>query len=261
MIDPVAFTIFGWPIRWYGILISIAFLLGVAIASRLAKKRGIDSEALWSILLIVIPAAIVGARLYYVLFHWSYYREVPGAIIATWQGGLAIHGGLLFGLAGLVLACRHYRENVWQIADVLVAPLALGQAIGRWGNFINREAYGTATDLPWAISIDGEMRHPTFLYESILDFAIFLLLLLFFPRAKKEGNVFLAYLVLYSAGRFFIEGLRTDSLMLGPLRAAQVMSVVLLLLGLALLFWRNRGGKKADEKNPPTKGRRKRRRA
>ncbi len=243
MIDPVAFYIWGWPVRWYGILISAAFLIGVFLASYLAKKRKVDPDTLWSILLIVVPAAIIGARLYYVLFNWSYYVDAPGEIIATWHGGLAVHGGILFGLLALIFSCRHYKENFWQIADLLVIPLVLGQSIGRWGNFFNQEAYGAVTDLPWAMLIDGEMRHPTFLYESLWDFLVFLVLLFFFKKSKKSGNVFLLYLVLYSVGRFMIEGFRTDSLMLGPLRAAQVVSLALIVLGSFFLYWQNRKAK------------------
>ena len=240
MIDPVAFYIWGWPVRWYGILISSAFLIGVFLASYLAKKRKVDPDTLWSILLIVVPAAIIGARLYYVLFNWSYYVDAPGEIIATWHGGLAVHGGILFGLLALIFSCRHYKENFWQIADLFVIPLVLGQSIGRWGNFINQEAYGTVTDLPWGMLIDGETRHPTFLYESAWDFLVFLVLFFFFKKSKKPGNVFLLYLVLYSIGRFMIEGFRTDSLMLGPLRAAQVVSLAMIVLGLIFLYWQNR---------------------
>ncbi len=249
MIDPVAFYIGGWPVRWYGILISSAFLIGVVIASLLAKKRKVNSDTLWNIFLIVVPVAVIGARLYYVVFNWSYYWEAPGEIIAVWHGGLAIHGGILFGALALIVSCRYYKENFWQIADILAVPLALGQSIGRWGNFFNQEAYGSVTDLPWAMMIDGEMRHPTFLYESIWDFLVFLTLLVFFRKAKKPGNVFLLYLVLYSAGRVVIESFRTDSLMLGPLRVAQVVSLAAIALGLIVLYWRNRksprkGGRK-----------------
>lgn len=240
--DPVAFYLFGWPVRWYGILISGAFLAGVLVATYLAKERKVDSDTLWSLLLIVVPAAIIGARLYYVIFNWSYYAAHPGRIIAVWEGGLAVHGGILLGLLALLLGCHYYKENIWQIGDIFAVPLVLGQAIGRWGNYFNREAYGSITDLPWAIIIDGESHHPTFLYESVWDFLVFIVLFLCFKRFRKAGNVLLLYFVLYSAGRLIIEGFRMDSLMLGPFRVAQLVSIAGIIIGLLLLYWRNRKG-------------------
>lgn len=244
--DPVAFTVFGWPVRWYGILIALGLFCGIFIVTHLAKKRGLNEDHVWSVLLVTIPCAVIGARLYYVIFQWEYYGFDLGKIVAVWHGGLAIHGAILGGILAVFLTCRHYRMSFFTMADCIAPGLVLGQAIGRWGNFINGEAHGYATNVPWAIEVDGEMVHPTFLYESLWDLAIFFVTLYFFRKTKREGNVFLLYLMLYSLGRFVIEGFRTDSLMIGPLRQAQVISIVLFSIALALYLWRGR--KKPQQK-------------
>ncbi len=240
--NSVAFTIGTWPVYWYGILISAALLIGMFLAQRLAKSRGYDVDKLWSVLLLMVPAAVVGARLYYVLFRWDLYGGDPLTILKVWHGGLAVHGGILGGLLAILIGCKIWKLDFFGVLDCVAPALALGQAIGRWGNFFNGEAYGGVTSLPWGIHVaaDPYLHHPTFLYESIWDFLLFLLLLAVFKRSKRTGNVACLYFMIYSVGRFFIESLRTDSLMIGPLKQAQVISVCLFVLA-AVIFWlRNR---------------------
>ncbi len=240
--NSVAFTIGSWPIHWYGILISTAFIIGVFLVQSLATKRGYDIDHLWTIFLILIPCAVVGARLYYVIFSWDTYADDLISIFQTWRGGLAIHGGLLAGIFVILIGCRKYRMDSFGVLDCFAPAVALGQAIGRWGNYFNGEAYGSVTTLPWGIHVaaDQKLHHPTFLYESLWDFLVFILLLVLFKKSKRNGNVFLVYLIAYSVGRFFIESLRMDSLMIGPFRQAQVLSVGLIIFAGAIFLYRNR---------------------
>lgn len=240
--DPVAFEIFGIEIMWYGILISIGVILGTILALREAKRVVVDENAFIDLLLFAIPAAVIGARAYYVIFSWDYYKDNPIQILNFRGGGLAIHGAIIAAVITAVIFTRRRNLDFWQIADIAAPSLALGQAIGRWGNFINQEAYGIPTDLPWGIMVNGVKVHPTFLYESIGDFLIFLFLIWYRrKKVKVSGEVFLLYIVLYSTVRFFVEGLRIDSLMLGPIRVAQLVSVVSIIVGLVYLYVRRKG--------------------
>ncbi len=234
--DPVAFSIFGIDIMWYGILISTGVLIGIIVSLRECRRIGFKEEDLLDFLLYAIPASIIGARAYYVIFSWEYYSQNLNQIINIRNGGLAIHGALIAGAAVSIVFCKKRKINPWQILDIVIPSVALGQAIGRWGNFINQEAYGGPTELPWGILVDGVKVHPTFLYESIIDFSIFVFLMWYRKNKRKnEGEVFSLYLILYSAGRFFVEGLRTDSLMFYNIRVAQLISVGLALMG-AIIF-------------------------
>lgn len=240
-------------IRWYGVLIAVAVLLGSHIAKREAERRGEDADQLLNTVAVGVIAALIGARLYYVFFNWDYYGMSPWKILAIWEGGLAIHGAIFAGVGtGVVFAWRRGLP-VATYLDIVGPSLALGQAIGRWGNFFNQEAFGTPTDLPWRLYIDASHRppalaeyeyfHPTFLYESAWSLLVFCIL--YFGLRKRlapvKGGLFLAYLGLYSVGRFFIEGLRIDSLMLGSLRVAQVVSLILILIaGGGLWYLRRR---------------------
>ena len=228
----VAFSIFGLEIRWYGLLIASAVLIGTVLALKEAKRKGVKEETLLDMLLFAVPAAIIGARAYYVIFMWDYYSKNPSQILNIRGGGLAIHGVIIAGALVAIIFAKVRKENFWRLADIVAPSLILGQAIGRWGNFANQEAHGGPTDLPWGIMIDGVKVHPTFLYESIWNLLVFGFLLWY--RRKKatvEGEIFVLYLMLYSVGRFFIEGLRTDSLMLGPFRVAQLISLAIIISG------------------------------
>lgn len=235
--NPIAFQLGPIAVRWYGILIAAAFAIGLFLALREAKHQGLDPDHILDAVLVGGIVGIIGARVYYVLFNWPYYREYPGEILAIWHGGLAIHGGLIGAILVALFYSRAKKLSFWQLADIIAPSLILGQAIGRWGNFFNQEAYGYPTDLPWAMYIDGAYRHPTFLYEFIWNILVFIFLLwLRRRRWIREGEVFLTYLIGYSLGRLFIEALRTDSLMLGPVRAAQAISVVIIVLSVSIIY-------------------------
>ncbi|MDY5213086.1 prolipoprotein diacylglyceryl transferase [Intestinibacter sp.] len=234
--DRVAFTLFGVDIMWYGILMAIGMVLGVYIALREAKRLDIKEDDILNLAMIAIPCGLIGARAYYVIFNWSYYSGNISEILNFRGGGLAIHGALIGGvLAGFVYA-KVKKLNFFKLADCVVIGIPLAQAIGRWGNYLNQEAHGGPTNLPWGIMVDGVKVHPTFLYESIWDLGVFIFLMIFRKKQKYEGQILANYLILYSIGRFFIEGLRTDSLMLGPLRMAQVISLVFIIVGVVLNY-------------------------
>lgn len=246
--NPIAFQIGPISIYWYSLLIALAFGLGILLANYHAIRHQIDTDQLFNLLLLVIPASIIGARLYYVLFNWGYYSVYPLEIPAVWHGGLAIHGGVLGGfLAGYWYIRRHKDLKLWPTADVIAPSLILGQTIGRWGNFFNQEAHGGPvssefiskfpTFIQKGMYIDGQYYHPTFLYESLWNSLVFLILLWLIRRKSlPAGIVTMTYLILYSLGRFFVEGLRTDSLMFGPLRIAQVVSIGAIILGVIFIY-------------------------
>lgn len=244
--DRVAFTIFGIDVMWYGVLIATGMLIGVALAIKEAKRVGISEDDVLNIAIIAIPVAIICARLYYVIFSWDYYSQNPSEILNIRGGGLAIHGGLIGGILTGFIYTKVKKLDFFKTADAVIVGMPLAQAIGRWGNFINGEAHGGPTSLPWGIMVDGVKVHPTFLYESIWDFGIFLFLMSYMRKKKTyKGEVIVSYITLYSIGRFFIEGLRTDSLMFGPIRMAQFISLVGVVGGLALHFYlKNRAKKK-----------------
>jgi len=249
---PILVKLGPLTVRWYGLLIATAVLVGVNLSQYLAKRRHINPDLLGDLAIWLVIGAIPAARLYYVLFEWSEYAQHPERIIAIWQGGIAIHGAILGGIVATLIFSRLKQVSFWQLADLVAPSLILGQTLGRWGNFFNSEAFGRPTDLPWKLFIPPDRRppeyanfayfHPTFLYESLWDLMVFGLLLTLFFRGLKEprlkvGTLSMVYLVTYSLGRLWIEGLRTDSLMLGPLRIAQVVSLVEISLGLAGLAW------------------------
>lgn len=250
---PILISIGPITIRWYGLLIASAVLIGITLSQYLAKQRKINPDLIGDLAIWLVIGAIPAARLYYVIFQWSEYAQNPERIVAIWQGGIAIHGAILGGLTAALIFARIRRVSFWQLTDLVAPSLILGQAIGRWGNFFNSEAFGNPTNLPWRLYIPPEMRpaefanfsyfHPTFLYESLWNLIVFALLITLFFRdvqgkqRLKTGTLFLVYLVAYSLGRVWIEGLRTDSLMLGPLRMAQVVSLTGIGVGLAGLAW------------------------
>lgn len=250
---PILVQLGPLTIRWYGLLIASAVLIGVSLSQYLAKRRNVDPNLLGDLAIWLVIGAIPAARLYYVLFEWQQYAQRPEDIIAIWKGGIAIHGAILGGTLATIIFARIQKISVWLLADLVVPSVILGQAIGRWGNFFNSEAFGAPTNLPWKLYIPPEHRpsqflnveyfHPTFLYESIWNLMVFVLLMTLFYRDLnrrphlKVGTLALIYMVAYSTGRVWIEGLRTDSLMVGPLRMAQLVSLSAIALGLLGLVW------------------------
>jgi phosphatidylglycerol:prolipoprotein diacylglycerol transferase len=253
----IAFTLGPLTVRWYGILMASAIALGLWLAHRRARSEHLPADAIVSAAQWSIVAGLVGARAYEVVFNWDYYGQHPAKIVAVWEGGLAIHGGLIVGLlVGAGLAAR-WRLPVLRSLDVAAPSLALGQAIGRWGNFFNEEAFGRPTDLPWKLYISPAHRpleyatydyfHPTFLYESIWDLAVFATLVwLLRPRHRAQpGALFFWYIGLYSIGRFAIEGVRLDSFWLAGFRVAQLASAVGIAIAVAGLAWTRRRARDA----------------
>lgn len=233
-IDRVAFSIFEIDIYWYAILIITGVLIGAKFAQKEFVKRGFDEDFIYDMLFVILPLAIIGARAWYVIFEWDMYKNDPIQILNFRAGGLAIHGGILFAIIGLYFYAKKKEIPLIDILDVMAPSLAFGQAIGRWGNFVNGEAHGTPTNLPWAIIVDGVKVHPTFLYESIGDFLIFLFLINYRNKNPKKGIQTGIYFITYGILRFFVEGLRTDSLMIGQIRMAQLTSVIYLIVGIYL---------------------------
>lgn len=250
MIDPVAIQIGSISIYWYGIIMTTAFILGTILAYHHAAKSGIDPEHVINMLILIIPSAIIAARLYYVIFSWENYSANPMEAFAIWHGGLAIHGGLIGGFLAGYFYVRKHRLDFWKVGDIFAPSIILGQAIGRWGNFINQEAYGGPVSRDYIshfpafiqkqMFVGGQYHHPTFLYESIWNLLVFALLMVLRRRKPFSGQILLLYLAFYSAGRFFIEGMRTDSLMLGPIRVAQLVSLLLIITAIAVLFARGK---------------------
>ena len=248
----IAFQVGPLVVRWYGILMATAIVVGLWLAHRRAKAEGLPADDIISAGQWAILAGLIGARLYEVVFNWDYYGQFPGKIIAVWEGGLAIHGGLIVGpLVGAWLAAR-WRLPVLRALDVAAPSTSLAQAIGRWGNFFNEEAFGRPTDLPWKLYISPPHRplgyaqydyfHPTFLYESLWDLAVFVALVVWLrpALARRPGALFFAYLGLYSVGRFVIEGLRLDSFWLAGLRVPQLASVLGVVIAVIGLAWARR---------------------
>ena len=229
--DPIAFTLGPIEVRWYGVLIALATLVAVGIGYRRSEKYGIKGDDLLDIMLVVLPVAVIGLRLYYVAFHWDRYAGDLSEILNIREGGLAIHGGLIFGFLAAWLMCRHKGISILNGMDLAVPCIALGQAIGRWGNFFNEEAHGCETDFPISVLIDGVNYHATFLYESLWCLMLFFLLSAIARKRRFTGQIFCLYLMLYSLERFFVEFLRTDSLMIGSFKQAMVLSACLIVVG------------------------------
>jgi phosphatidylglycerol:prolipoprotein diacylglycerol transferase len=238
--DPIAFNIFGLDVRWYGIFIAIGMMVGILLADFTSKLKNVNYDELLNITLISFPIAIIGARTYYVIFEFNQYKDNLMGVFNIRQGGLAIHGGVIFGMLAAFIYTRYKKENLLEFIDVAAPSIIIGQAIGRWGNFFNSEAHGGVVTKSFiskfpefiqnGMLIDGYYYHPTFLYESIWNIIVCLVLIYLLTKTFKRGTVFFSYVGLYSIGRFFIEGLRTDSLMFLGIRVAQLIS----LAGIAL---------------------------
>jgi len=252
-INPVAFSVFGKEIYWYGIIISVGFILAYLFVTYEARRLGENPEVITDVVLWGTPAAIIGARLYYVIFNWAEYKGNPKEIIAIWHGGLAIYGAIIAALITALLYCNFKKTSFWRIADMCCLGLLIGQAVGRWGNFVNQEAYGVQTSLLWRMEIyDEELAqriavHPTFLYESLWNVLGFLILLWYRKRKKFNGEVFLLYSLWYSLGRFWIEGLRTDSLYWGNIRISQLVAGVAVIGSIIAIFIFRLFGRNYDE--------------
>lgn len=257
----VSFTLFGmeFNVKWYGVLIALGFTLAVIYALKRAKYFGIDVDRMIDVVLVCTLVAFIGARLYYVVFsdpetRAAYFAD-PVTILQVWKGGLGIYGGLIFAFLSALLMCRLRKVNVPAMFDLASLGFLIGQAIGRWGNFFNQEAFGSNTALPWGMTGDLIGRgyngsgfdpslpvHPTFLYESLWCILGFVLLhLISKKRYKFKGQIFSLYIIWYGAGRFFIELLRTDSLMLGNMKVSCFVAVLAVLGGLMMyVIFRNR---------------------
>ena len=279
---PELFQLGPFSLRWYGLLIAISVLVGLNLSGELASKKGLKKSIINDLLPILVLASVIGARIYYVAFEWRNYTgknfwssinflnlniPIPSAL-EIWGGVIAIHGALIMGSLSIIFFCRWRKEPFWDVMDVLVPSVALGQAIGRWGNFFNNEAFGIPTNLPWKLFIPYRFRpeifstqdyfHPTFLYESVWNIFVFGILIFLFRKANKReltlpsGSLSCLYLITYSLGRFWIEALRIDPLCLGGvppfceggLRIAQLISLFLISAGL-LGIWRIYISKKA----------------
>ena len=239
LLDPNVFSIGGLTISWYGLIIAMGALAGLMLAVQEGKRFGIKSDFFMDLLLIGAPVAIIFARIYYVVFQWDYYKNNLGSIVKIWEGGIAIYGAIIGALLAGFFYSRAKGYNFWRIADICAPSLIIGQIIGRWGNFMNQEAYGGPVSEQFLretlhipnfivnnMFIDGQYVHPTFLYESVWN-VVGLALLLVLRRQKflREGELLASYLGWYSIGRFFIEGLRTDSLgFMGPNWLASLMN-------------------------------------
>lgn len=254
-LDRIALDLGPLTIYWYGIIIGFGALLGLYIAVRESKRLGINSETFVDLVMIAVPVAILSARIYYVAFEWSYYKDHLGEIIKIWEGGIAIHGALIGSFLTAYVFSKVKDLSFWKLADIAAPSIILGQAIGRWGNFMNQEAHGGEVTrsfleglyLPdWIVDqmyINGTYYHPTFLYESIWNIIGFAILIGLRKVNLRRGEMFLTYVIYYSIGRYFIEGLRTDSLMLTEsLRMAQVISIVLIVVSIGILIYRRKTG-------------------
>lgn len=268
--DPVAFRlpVVGIPIYWYGIIVVACILIGSYVATLEAKRRGEDPDHIWNGLILVIVFGLIGARLYHVISSpqglvrgFDYYRQHPVEILMIWQGGLGLFGMVAGGVLAIFLYARWQKLDFLTWMDIAAPSLALGQAIGRWGNFFNQELYGYPTTVPWGIKIGMQYRlpqfadlpetarfHPAFLYESIWNFLVFLTLMYVARRHGDrllKGDVLLMWAILYPVGRFFVEFQRPDAWMLGPIAAAQAVSIVAIVTAGAIIVYRHRFGRGA----------------
>lgn len=259
-INPVAFNFFGRGVYWYGLIMGLAMICSVVFLIYNAKKNTLESDFVVNSLPYIFVCGIIGARLYYILGSIGEYIEKPWEIIAIWHGGIAIYGAIIGGGLGLYYFCKKSKMDYIYILDIYIPSLILGQAIGRWGNFFNGEAFGIATGGRFEMIIergkDIRIASPTFLYESIACLIGFVLLIIlpkiFKKFYEKRGNVFYTYLVLYGIARFFIEGLRTDSLPKGaPFKISQILSCVIVLFGIFMLY-KNRNNQDLDKAKKPS---------
>jgi len=245
----IAFELGPITIYWYGLIILTGAIIGLWLANKEAERNELPEDTITNLMVWAFPIAILSARLYYVIFQWENYSQNLGDIIKIWEGGIAIHGALIGGTVTAIIYSKQKNLSFWKLADIVAPSLLLAQAIGRWGNFMNQEAHGGPVSkafleglkLPNFIInqmyINGQYFHPTFLYESLWNVAGFIVLIILRKTKLRKGELFLSYVIWYSIGRFFVEGLRTDSLMLTEtLRMAQVISIFLVILAIGLIW-------------------------
>lgn len=249
-INPTAFHLGPIPIQWYGILITTGIILAFIVVQKEMVKRGMHPDFLTDLLIWAVPISIVSARIYYVVFSWSSYKDTPADVFKIWEGGIAIHGALIGAFLTTYIYTKRRGISFWKVADIAAPGILIGQIIGRWGNFINQEAHGGPvsekflenTIIPdWIMNQmtkDGVTYHPTFLYESLWNLVGLVIILLLRKVMLKRGEMFLFYLTWYSIGRYFIEGMRTDSLYGGDLRAAQIVSIITIIVAVSLFIYR-----------------------
>ncbi|EAF6623372.1 prolipoprotein diacylglyceryl transferase [Listeria monocytogenes] len=249
-LDPVAIQIGSISVKWYGVIIASAVVIALLLALSEANKRKMDKEIIVDLLIWAIPISIISARIYYVIFEWDFYKNNLGEIVKIWHGGIAIYGALIGAVLTAIIFSRIKKISFWQLADVVAPSLIIAQAIGRWGNFMNQEAHGAETTRSFLESlhlpdfiinqmyIDGAYYQPTFLYEGLWNVLGFIVLLIIRRTKIRRGELFLGYVIWYSFGRFFIEGMRTDSLMWGDFRVSQVLSLLLIVLSIGIIIYR-----------------------
>ncbi|MDD3193304.1 MAG: prolipoprotein diacylglyceryl transferase [Oscillospiraceae bacterium] len=264
-VSPDAFSIGGLTVKWYGVIFACAFLLGTLYVLRRTKKFGLDSDRVMDVLLGAIVCGVIGARIYYVAFSWDMYKDNLIDVFKVWNGGIGIYGGIIGAVLGGWALCKWRKVRFLPMLDLCSAGLILAQAIGRWGNFVNAEAFGSATTAPWRMTseyaggvgstqiqrylaaltsaeidamggIDAIGVHPTFFYESLWCLLGFFLLMWMTKRRKFDGQMILVYTMWYGAERFIVEGLRTDSLMIGNLRVSQVLGIVSAIAALVVML-------------------------
>lgn len=245
--NPVLFKFLNLEIRWYSVLVLVAFVIGFFLVVYRSRKRGISPALIYDMSFYLVIFCILGARLYYCLFNLDYYKENLIEVLKIWQGGLAIHGGIIAGIIFLLIYTRKHDIEFLSLTDLIAPSLVLGQALGRWGNFFNQEAYGSATTIfelkrlhvpNFVIDgmyINGTYHHPTFLYESVACLIIFIILMIVSIKSKR-GQLTGVYFILYGIVRYFIESLRTDSLMFSNFKVAQIISILMIIIGMALLI-------------------------
>jgi len=266
----VAFSVLGKDVYWYGIFIGLGVILGVVFAMLEAKRTKQDPDMYVDFVIYALIFAIIGARLYYVAFSWDYYSANPAKIFALREGGLAIYGGIIGAVLTAIVYCKKKKVDFWLLADTACPSIAFGQMMGRWGNFFNREAFGGFTDGPFAMrlrldqvrpgdvsqqvldnlmnfgGVDYIQVHPTFLYESLWNLCLFLLLVLYRPKKKFAGQIMGLYFLGYALGRVWIEGLRTDQLMIGGFAVSQLLSAGIIVASVGFLIWKGRQEKTAE---------------
>ncbi len=251
-INPVAFSIGSKEIYWYALIIVAGFLLATYYGMKRAESFGADKEKILDALLIAVPAAIICARAYYVIFEFDNYRDNLISVLYIWEGGIAIYGAIIGAAVSFAIYAKVTKTELLPMFDIGALGLMIGQSIGRWGNFVNGEAYGSPTDLPWRMVVNGVVAHPTFLYESIWNAIGFVILHFYSKHRKFKGEIFFLYVAWYGLGRFFIEGLRTDSLYIANtgIRVSQLIGGLAFIVSVVILIilYKNGGKLKCQQK-------------